>query len=449
MEPRAHIAAIRFGLGPRLGEPAPADPTAWLERQLAAPDQPPLPAGMETAPTPADAMAAFRADREADARAAPGTPQPSPATRATGRLFRAEALAQAARFIATEAPFRERLVWFWANHFTCSRRVGMVGPMMGAYLREAIRPHVTGKFSDMLLAVARHPAMLLYLDNAASVGPESMAGRRSGRGLNENLAREILELHTVSPAAGYSQGDVTEFARVLTGWSVGRPQAANEPAGRFLFRPRAHQPGAKTVMGRRYEEGEQAGVEALAWLAAHPATHKHLATKLARHFVADLPPPAVVRKLAAVLHETQGDLGAVANALVHLPEAWAPLTKLRQPWEYAAAALRAGGGRERAAEALLGAVNLLGQPMWGAPGPNGWSDVAAEWATPEALLRRTDFAWQLGGRAVTAGLRDGAAVAEAALGPLAHPATQAAVARAGSLREALTLIWASPEFQRR
>jgi uncharacterized protein (DUF1800 family) len=451
MEPRVHIAAIRFGLGPRLGEALASDPLRWLDAQLAAPDEPPVPAGYATPPMPVDAILAFRADRDADAQAAnasaPAPPQPR--DRAATRLFVAEAKAQVARWITTPMPFRERLVAFWANHFTCSRRVGQVGPMMGAYLRDAIRPHVTGSFGDMLLAVVRHPAMLIYLDNVASVGPDSVAGRRSGRGLNENLAREILELHTLSPAAGYSQADVTEFAKIITGWSTGPAQPGGVPDGRFRFRPIAHQPGPKTLLGRRFEEGEEAGVEALAFLAAHPATHTHLATKLARHFVADDPPPAVVARLAGVLRDTKGDLGAVASALPRQPEAWAPLTKLRQPWEFVVAMGRAAGFGEAAAEPALALMSSLSQAVWTAPGPNGWPDVAADWATPEALMRRADLAWQVSGRAATQG--EGAALAalEAGLGPLAKPATRQAVLRAGSLREAQTLIWASPEFQRR
>ncbi len=449
MEPRAHIAAIRFGLGPRLGEPLPADPIPWLERQLLAPDHPPLPAGSTTPPGTQPGFAAFRADREAQ-RA--GEPQP----RNAARVFRAEAIAQAELLVTTPQPFRERLVQFWANHFTCSRRAGMVGPIMGAYLREAIRPHVTGRFEDMLLAVAHHPAMLVYLDNAGSVGPGSPAAR-GGRGLNENLAREILELHTLSPAAGYTQADVTEFARLITGWSVGRPNQPAEPEGQFLFRPRAHQPGPKTVLGQTYGEGEAAGEQALRWLAAHPATHRHLALKLARHFVADQPPEPVLRKLEAVLRDSGGDLAAVARALVRLPEAWQPLSKVRSPADFVVAALRAIGAGPASGEPALAAMNQLGQPMWAAPGPNGWADVAAEWAAPEALLRRVDFCWTLAGRAAAAGMsplpgapsRDARALAEAALGPLARAETVHAVSRAGSQREALTLLLASPEFQRR
>ena len=236
-----------------------------------------------------------------------------------------------------QAPFRERLVWFWTNHFTdlaAPRRVRGAG---GAFVEEAIRPHVTGRFADMLLAVMRHPAMLLYLDNVCSAGPDSPAGQRGKRGLNENLARECLELHTVSPAAGYTQADVTNFARVLTGWSI---DLQRDPPG-FRFRPFAHEPGEQIVMGRRFPPGEEGGVAALRFLAAHPATHRFLATKLVRHFVADDPPEDAVRRIAGVLRDSDGDLGAAAAAVTTLEAAWQPLTKLRTPLDYVVATLRA------------------------------------------------------------------------------------------------------------
>jgi uncharacterized protein (DUF1800 family) len=283
----------------------------------------------------------------------------------------------------------------------------------------------------------------MFLDNAQSIGPNSFAGQRMGRGLNENLAREILELHTVTPAARYSQQDVTEFARLLTGWSVARPQ---EGAG-FLFRPRAHEPGEKTMLGRRFPEGEEGGVAALRHLAEHPSTYRHLATKLARHFVADDPPREAVDRLFAVLRDTRGDLGAASRALVRLPQAWAPpLTKLRAPVDYVIAVLRAMEAPPAAAERFVGATQFLGQPLWAAPAPNGWADVAREWATPEALLRRVEWA---NGLAAFGGGRDAAAMAEAVMGPLLRAETLDAARRAGSARDALTLVLASPEFMRR
>jgi uncharacterized protein (DUF1800 family) len=335
-------------------------------------------------------------------------------------------------------------VWFWSNHFTISLRRGQCAALAGAFVEEAIRPHVTGRFVDMLLAVMRHPAMLLYLDNAGSVGPDSRAGQRGGRGLNENLARECLELHTVSPTAGYTQADVTSFARILTGWSV--DLRADTPG--FRFRPLAHQPGEQVVMGRWFPPGEEGGIAALRFLAAHPARYRHLATKLVRHFVADDPPDDAVREVAAALRDSEGNLGAGAAALIALPPAWTPQTKLRTPLDYMVAVLRVldAPPPQPDQQDLIGALATLGQPMWTAPQPNGWPDRAEDWAGPEALVRRIDWAYAAAGRF---GERDPAEVAETALGSLAQPATLTAMQRAGSRRDAMTLLLTSPELQRR
>ncbi|MBS0559552.1 MAG: DUF1800 domain-containing protein [Proteobacteria bacterium] len=422
-------AMVRFGLGARPGEPPPSDPRGWLAGQIRAPD----PTMLDPAPTTANGLSILRSDRDAKVTAA---------ERRTRPLFRAEAAALLENALTTPAPFRERLVWFWANHFTVSVRRPACAAVTGAFVAEAIRPHVTGRFADMLLAVMRHPAMLLYLDNVASVGPDSPAGQRGRRGLNENLARECLELHTVSPAAGYTQADVTSFARILTGWSI---DLKDDPPG-FVFRVGAHEPGDKALLGQSFPPGQQGGEMALAFLAAHPATHRHLAEKLVRHFVADDPAPDEVRAVEAVLRDTGGDLGAASLALIDLPRAWQPGGKLRTPQEFVLAALRGLDLPADRRPALLGAVGGLGQPVFAAPAPNGWPDRAADWAAPEAMIRRIDWTYALAGRA--AGV-DPMQAAEAALGPLLRAETLDAVRHAGSRREALTLLFASPEFQRR
>jgi uncharacterized protein (DUF1800 family) len=344
--------------------------------------------------------------------------------------------------LTTGTPFRERLVWFWANHFTVSLKRGEVTAVALPFIQEAIRPHVTGRFTDMLLAVMRHPAMLMYLDNAQSIGPDSPVGLKQKRGLNENLARECLELHTVSPAAGYTQADVTAFANVLTGWSI----ELNQPPAGFRFRPFTHQPGSQTVMGQSFPPGEQGGVAALTWLSQHPATHRHLATKLVRHFVADDPPADAVTRVEAVLRNSHGDLRAAALELTRLPQAWTPLTKLRSPAEYVIAALRALDLPADRRPDARGIMAGLGQPFLTAPLPNGWPDTAADWAGPESMLRRVDWAYSVAARA---GGLDPVTVADASLGPLLPAATAEQIRRAGSKREAFTLLLASPEFQRR
>ncbi len=409
MESSAHIALGRFGLGRRGVEPLPADPSQWLAAQLG-------PAGAPEAVPPggADPAAAFAAVEERRLNPPPQgqqAGQPGPLR----LIYEAEVAALADQALATDQPFRERLVRFWANHLTVSIRAGQVAPFAGDFVRAAIRPNVTGRFADMLLAAMRHPAMLFYLNQAGSVGPASQAGLRSGRGLNENLARECLELHTVSPAAGYSQTDVTAFAKILTGWSVQR-----EPPAGFRFRPAAHEPGEHVLLGRAFPEGEEGGVEALRFLADHPATHRHLATKLVQHFVADDPTPGDIRAVEAALRDTGGNLGAAARAVARLPSAWTPLAKLRAPQDFAIAALRAADLAPDHRPPLPGIAAGLGQPWFGAPAPNGWGDLAADWSGPEALLRRVDWAYGFGGRP---DLPEPDAVAEAALGPLLQPTT--------------------------
>jgi uncharacterized protein (DUF1800 family) len=431
MDIRVAHSLVRFGLGRRGAEPLPVDPAASLIQQLRGPD----PTILAVPPSTATGLAALRDDQQN---------KPEPGQSRSRTVFRRDAAAELANALTTTVPFRERLVWFWTNHFTISLRRGQCAALAGAFVEEAIRPHVTGSFSDMLLAVMRHPAMLLYLDNAGSVGPDSPAGQRTGRGLNENLARECLELHTVSPAVGYTQADVTNLARLLTGWSI---DLRGEPPG-FRFRPLAHQPGEQTALGRHFPPGEEGGVAALQFLATHPATHRHLANRLACHFVADDPPADAVRVIEGALRDTRGNLGAAAAALVSLNATWRPQTKLRSPMDFVVAALRSlevpppGEGDPW----LIGTLAGLGQPLWSAPQPNGWPDQAADWAGPEAMLRRIDFAYALAGRLSGP---EPAEVAEASMGPLLRPETLTAMHRAGSRRDALTLLLSSPEFQRR
>lgn len=430
MDTQTALALVRFGLGRRGDASLAQDPLAWLGQQLHGPD----PAVTSDPPTTAAGLTALRQDRE---------DRPPPGQSRVRALYHAQAMALIQGAVTAEAPFRERLVWFWTNHFTVSLRRGECAAVACAFMAEAIRPHVTGRFRDMLLAVMRHPAMLMYLDNAGSVGPDSPAGRRLGKGLNENLARECLELHTVSPAARYTQTDVTEFAKILTGWSQ---EIKQDPPG-FLFRPRAHQPGPKTLLGRTFPEGEEGGVQALLFLADHPSTHRSLATKLVRHLVADDPPAEQVRTIEGVLRDTGGDLGAASKALITVPGAWRGLTKLRAPLDFVLATLRAVDlPPDRQPPDPIGIMAGLGQPLFTAPLPNGWPDTAAEWSSPEALLRRVDWAFGFSGRC---GAIEPMELAETTLGPLLTPATRDAIHHAGSRREALTLLLSSPEFFRR
>jgi uncharacterized protein (DUF1800 family) len=428
MDTRTAQALVRFGLGRRGAEPLPSDPAAWLLDQLHQPD----PTRFDDPPTTVAGLTALRDDRAT---------KPPPGESKSRALFRAQAAAELANAVTTPAPFRERLVWFWTNHFVISLKRGQCAAVAAAFVEEAIRPHVTGPFSDMVLAVMRHPAMLMYLDNAGSFGPDSPLGQRTHRGLNENLARECMELHTVSPLAGYTQADVTSFAKILTGWSI---DMKADPPG-FRYRPFAHEPGTQTVLGQQFPPDEQGGVAALAFLANHPATHRFLATKLVRHFVADDPPPDAVRGIEAVLRDTNGNLGAASAALVKLDAAWQPGTKLRTPMEYVIASVRALDVPPDQVP-MTGILAGLGQPLWTAPAPNGWPDRAVDWAAPEAMLRRIDWASGFAGRI---GERDVLEVADTTVGPLLRPETGDAIRHAGSRPEAMTLLLTSPEFQRR
>ena len=429
METNPIHAMVRFGLGRRAAEPLPADPIAWLLGQLRTMDAPRI----EPPPTTEAGLAALREDR---------VNKPLPGKARSRALFVAQAAAEMEHALTTSTPFRERLVWFWTNHFTISLRRGECAPVACAFIEEAIRPNVTRSFTDMLLAVMRHPAMLMYLDNARSVGPNSFAGERRHLGLNENLARECMELHTLSPLAGYTQADVTAFARILTGWSI---DLQGEPKG-FVFRPRAHEPGSQTVMGHSFPPGEEGGIDALRFLATHPATYRFLATKLVRHFVADHPAPDDVRRIETALRDSQGNLGVAAAALVHLESAWHPGTKLRTPRDYIVAAVRTLDIPEANWPNMLGLQALLGEPFMTAPAPDGWSDKAVDWSAPEAMMRRIDWANAFAGRI---GARDPVEVADLALGPLLRPATLDAMRRAGSRHDAFTLMLTSAEFQRR
>jgi len=353
--------------------------------------------------------------------------------------------------------FNERMTQFWANHFAVStKKDETVAAATGAYEREAIRPYVFGRFSDMLMAVETHPVMLLYLDNATSTGPGSPAGLRSAknqkggkRGLNENLAREIMELHTLGVGSGYTQTDVTTFAKVITGWSVARDNErdGSAEAGTFMFRPQAHEPGAQKILSKTYAQPSMdQGKAVLADLARHPATAQHIATKMARYFVADDPPPVLVEHLRDTFLRTDGDLAEVSRALIEAPESWSPqLVKMRSPLEYCCALIRATGISPRPQQ-ISAALNAMGQPLWQPAGPNGYPDTVAAWNSPEGMATRMEVATSFAQRLPQA---DPRTFAQNRLGGLLSPATAQAVARAETHPQGLALVFMSPEFMRR
>jgi uncharacterized protein (DUF1800 family) len=372
--------------------------------------------------------------------------------------------------VASDTPFVERLVHFWANHFAVSVEKLESTAFAGLMEFEAIRPHVTGKFEDMLIAVEQHPAMLLFLDQARSIGPDSPFGNRAGAragafnrkiGLNENLGREILELHTLGVRSGYTQADVTEFARALTGWTVSglgagpyAKRQADAAPGDFIFSAQLHQPSPRTILGKHYaQDGEAQARAVLADLARHPATARHLAVKLARHFVADDPPPGVVARLERAYLSSGGDLPTVYRALVDAPESWAPApAKFRDPWLWAVASLRATsvkGGTipgDIPDKQFANWFNQLGQPVWKSGSPAGWDDVAASWAAPDALLRRVELAQRFA--TILPANADARVIAPELFGSALSPSTRTVLANAESPKQALSLLFAAPEMLR-
>ncbi len=465
----AVIAANRFGLGARPGElrAISSDPRGWLASQIKGSRQ--APDAVRSLPSSVDVFAAYAQGQEERAEARAQPPSEADAAQRLVANIR-EKLAPlyldqvAARYrVATnsEEPFRERLVHFWTNHFAVSADKPQVIALAGPLENEAIRPNVAGRFVDMLMAVESHPAMILYLDNQASIGPNSTLASRAGTrarnagrklDINENLAREILELHTLGVNGGYTQTDVTTFAQALSGWSVGggnRGVLKEGEPGTFEFRELAHEPGAKLILGKRYDQDGIAQPRAvLKDLAKHPATATHIATKLVRHFVSDDPPQDAVERVAKAFRESEGDLPAVHRALIELPQAWAqPTAKFKTPHEFVVSTFRMLDFVPEQPRQVAASFQLLGQRPYSPGSPAGWPDTADQWDGPDALLKRIEWATAVGERV-------GARVppldlSEQALGETLHERTRTAISRAASAAQGVTLLLVSPEFQRR
>ena len=348
--------------------------------------------------------------------------------------------------VRSEQPFIERLVMFWSNHFTVSIQKPIISGIVNQYEVEAIRPHVNGYFKDMLLAVSQHPAMLFYLDNIQSFGPNSTVGVKRGKGLNENLAREILELHTLGVDGGYRQKDVIELAKIITGWTLDRGK--NGAIIKYRFQPSVHEPGEKKLLGRKFkEEGEQEGVDALTMLATHPSTAKHIATKLATHFISDKPSAHSINVLARSFINSGGHLPTVMKTLINMPEVWKePLVKLNTPYEYVISALRLTGIEPSPKKAIKG-LEALNYRAFNASSPAGYDDVAASWASPDAIMKRVEWGHKLA-QLLPAGT-DPIQLANAGLGAALSPSTKQTIERAASGVDGIGFLLASPEFQRR
>ncbi len=443
------IAAHRFGFGPRAGKLPVYPPASRLgktDRMLKAhPGQ-----------TTAEAQAWQVALRDLAGDTAPaGGMTRKDLMRAAGKRALVNARLELARAVDADDSYRERLVRFWADHFTVAARRTPQRPLVTPFADEAVRPHLAAPFARMLRAAITHPAMLGYLDQTGSVGPDSVFGQRRNRGLNENLARELLELHTLGVDGGYGQTDVRQAALLLTGLTT-------TPDKGTVYLDNRAEPGAETVLGKRYGGPGKGRIEdihqLLDDLSVHPATARHLSWKLAVHFVSDTPDPALVADLAAVWIRTGGDLLAVSTALTEHPAASRPaLEKARQPFDFIVAALRAldVSGAEILAwrdpalrRFALAPMGAMGQTWQQPNGPDGWEEALDRWITPQALATRIDWAMQMP-RRLRDELPDARRFADMALVGMADDDLVRLVARAETNVEGVGLVLASPLFNRR
>lgn len=467
---QAEIAVLRFGLGARPGELAAAagEPRGWLLAQVKGA----APLAVDTPLVASDqifaALLAARDERQKMKRESEAPATDAKVVNAIREAYqphyRAQVLARAQSAALTPKPFAERLVHFWSNHFAVSADKGVVLGLAGTLENEAIRPHVGGRFVDLLTAVEQHPAMIAFLDNQYSAGKDSIAARFASQrfgsdlnapkrqfGINENLAREILELHTLGVNGGYSQADVTSFAQIITGWSIGggKGRLAGGAPGRFYFSDNLHQPGPKVLLGKTYtEQGVLQGEAVLADLARRPETARFIATKLVRHFIADDPPKAAVDRVARAFLKSGGDLPQVYAALIESPESWeTDARKFKTPEDFVFSTLRALNVSPAQPEEVVRTFELLGQRQYTPGSPAGWPDTSKSWDGSDALMHRVLWASRVGAK-YESGVEP-ADLAASSLGAYARPATLTALKRATTSGQAVALLLMSPEFQRR
>lgn len=474
---QAAIAATRFGMGARPGEieAAASDPRGWLKVQIRASAASIPDAGLLSAKQVFESR--FETYGDMPPPGAQGQALQSADQQKVLQQVQREARdglakeveARARHAASTPNAFAERWLRFWSNHFTVAARNAQLIGLVGPFEREALRPNVFSSFQTLLAHATFHPGMLVYLDANRSIGPSTITAKRRDAGLNENLAREIMELHTLGVGSGYAQADIIEFAKALTGWTVGNPQTARlmsaglgqgrgrgkqgnglaDRLGEVIFVEPLHEPGARSVLGKSYSGAAkiQAGA-ILDDLARHPATARHIATKLARHFVADQPLPSAVAKLEAAFTKSGGDLSAMARAVIDLDEAWVETPqKFKTPEELLISAARAAGPQATFGGNQRQVYTSLAQQPFGAPSPAGWPDDTASWSGADAINKRLEWA-----NAVSRRMARGETPSEfldRALGPIASDTTRKAVARAESAEQGFTLALMSPEFQRR
>jgi len=436
-----YIASQRFGMGHKHSEQSRVSsaPRDWLRKQVEA--------GQETVlkhnspPTKEIVRTLIRAKKPRDMR--------KDFRQRARAIYDAEMQARFELALSTNQPFIERLVQFWSNHFTVSfAGKFFLSSIVGAYEREVVRPHVLGKFSDMLIASAKHPAMLIYLDNINSIGANAEQKRGKNTGLNENLAREILELHTLGVNGGYAQKDVIALANIITGWTL---SGSKKNGGGFVFSKKHHEPGNFVLLGKTYtQEGQGQGMAALRDIASHPSTARFVATKLVRHFVDDVPPERAIKEIEATFLKSNGDLKAVALALINLREAWQqPMTKIKTPYEMIVSSLRLVGTKNHRfpLKRVKSSLKTFDHIPFKATSPAGRSDIAADWISPNAMINRVEWC-QVFSQYVS--LKENPlTLAHNHLGAVAAPSTLTWIERAPTAKDGLALLLASPEWQRR
>ena len=443
------IASHRFGFSENSQQPLEADPRAWVLDQFK------QPAAFDASGL-IDSVRALELTREVRKAALVGKQSETekiikdelgPMTAFRNELRQTNLQGLARRWqhtIESPTPVTERWSQFWSNHFCVAATNSTMSALVWPHEYEAIRPHAFGRYKNLLRAAILHPAMLRYLDNAQSTGSQSKAGARREKGSNENLARELLELHTLGVHAGYTQQDVTQTAMLLTGWTV-----SQKTGNKSAFVSAMHQPGTKVILGKTYREGPDALDVLLTDLARHPACATFMASKLCRHFVTDDPSPVLIHAVAQRFSNSDGDLVETANALFGHDLAWAPDNppKFKRPEELVISAHRMLKLPVRSVEQHLGAVLVMGQSLGRAPSPQGWPDRTEEWLSPDALLKRVQWADRFGDAYRESA--DPRAVMRLAFAEDLSSSTAHAIESAESGAQALALALASPEFLRR
>lgn len=435
------IAAHRFGLGEMNPEAVVSEPLPWLRQQMTASKV------LQSQPSTAEVAAELAVIKLRENKLAKGQSLSEADRRYPVQVYGAYVKASLENAIVGAAPFQQRMLDFYSNHFSVTASNKRVRALAGCMERDAIAPHLFGNFADMLIAVTQHPAMLLYLNNASSFGDNSRLGKRKSKGLNENLAREILELHTLGVEGGYTQEDVIELAKAISGWTTPGLRERSPDAHTFRFRTEGHEPGSRTLMGTRYaDNGVQQGVAMLQDLAVHPSTARFVSFKLARHLVADEPPQTLVQAMTDTWLSSGGNLKLVVETLLEHDLAWdRRQQKFKTAREFVISAFRVLGRRNLKERDALSRLTIMGQRPFGAGSPAGYGDEAEDWNGAEAILARADWSAQLANRS----RKDPVSWSQLSLGPLLSERTQRMIAGAESAERGRALFLMSPEFLQR